>query len=78
MNEFKIEGNIEATIYCSILQQTKHHYLRKDIIYNIYAIELKEIAITLEIVKENDVKYIKYEIQATIETANNQVNAKHL
>ena len=40
----------------------KYQYLRKNIIHNIYIIELKRIAMTLEIVKENDIIYITCEI----------------
>ena len=47
----------------------KHQYLGKDITYNVYAIELKGIATTLEIVKENDVKYITCEINTDSQAA---------
>ena len=40
----------------------KHQYLEKDIIYNIYIIELKKIVMTLEIAKESNIIYIIYEI----------------
>ena len=40
----------------------KYQYLRKDIIYNIYIIELKEIIMIFEIIKENNIIYIIYKI----------------
>ena len=49
----------------------KHQYLKKDIIYNVYAIELKKIAMTLEIAKKSDIIYITCEINI-----NNQVVIK--
>ena len=49
----------------------KYQYLRKDIIHNIYIIKLKKIIMIFEIVKENDIIYIIYEINI-----NNQVIIK--